>query len=41
MMNRIEHIEREISELRTQLQNHTLYENLSGTHQGMIHPRSR
>ena len=30
MMNRIEHIESEISELRTQLQNHTLYENLSG-----------
>ena len=29
MMNQIEHIEREISELRTQLQNHTLYENLS------------
>ena len=30
MTHRIEHIEREISELRTQLQNHTLYENLSG-----------
>jgi hypothetical protein len=29
MTHRIEHIEREISELRTQLQNHTLYENLS------------
>lgn len=30
MMNRIEHIEREISEFRAQLQNHKLYENLSG-----------
>ena len=30
MTHRIEHIEREISELRTQLQNHMLYENLSG-----------
>ncbi|MDG2310778.1 MAG: DUF3050 domain-containing protein [Flavobacteriales bacterium] len=30
MTHRIEHIEREISELRTQLQNHKLYENLSG-----------
>ena len=30
MTHRIEHIEHEISELRTQLQNHTLYENLSG-----------
>tara|TARA_B110000037_G_scaffold108621_1_gene125777 strand:- start:154 stop:957 length:804 start_codon:yes stop_codon:yes gene_type:complete len=29
-MNRIEYIEREISELRSQLQNHKLYENLSG-----------
>jgi hypothetical protein len=29
-MNRIEHIEHEISELRSQLQNHKLYENLSG-----------
>ena len=27
-MNRIQHIENEISELRNQLQNHTLYENL-------------
>ena len=29
-MNRIEYIEREISDLRSQLQNHKLYENLSG-----------